>query len=243
MGMTATRVSLCEDLRRLGVELGDILFIHSSFNSLGPVDGGAGAVVQALQDAVGPAGLILMPSFQLLPGAQQLRAAKWNLASTPSTVGWLTEYFRRMPGTMRSDHYSHSVAARGRHAADFVAGHLRQTGFPSPWDHLPWGKTYGFYSPMYRAYAAAGKLLMLGVDYQTSTYVHLVETLYWQCCRGRDPQASWRSLQRLQLGAWWNESGDLTRDRLAQADCCLFNIRTYVDALLNEVDRNPDPYL
>ena len=32
---------LTEDLRNLGVETGDILFMHSSFKSLGPVRGGA----------------------------------------------------------------------------------------------------------------------------------------------------------------------------------------------------------
>ncbi|MBT7549777.1 MAG: aminoglycoside N(3)-acetyltransferase, partial [Gemmatimonadetes bacterium] len=118
MGMTATQVSLCADLCRLGVEPGDILFIHSSFKSLGPVDGGAETVVRALEDAVGSAGLILMPSFQLVPSERDQRAAGWDWATTPSTVGWLTEYFRRMPDTVRSDHYSHSVAARGGRAAD-----------------------------------------------------------------------------------------------------------------------------
>ena len=223
MGMTATQVSLCADLCRLGVEPGDIFFIHSSFKSLGPVDGGAETVVRALEDAVGSAGLILMPSFQLVPSERDQRAGGWDLAPTPSTVGWLTEYFRRMPDTVRSDHYSHSVAARGGRAA--------------------WGKTYGFHSPMYRAYVAAGKLLMLGVDYETSTYVHLVETLYWQRCRSQDPEVSFKGLNRLKLGTWWDETGDMARGRLAQAECRLFSIRTYVNALLGEVTRNPDPYL
>ena len=54
------------DLRRLGVEAGDILFVHSSFKSLGPVEGGAESVIQALEDALGPEGLLLMPSFNLM---------------------------------------------------------------------------------------------------------------------------------------------------------------------------------
>lgn len=241
--MTATRQTLCRDLRALGVEPGDILFIHSSFKSLGPISGGAGTVVRALEDAVGPDGLVLMPSFHLVPKDKEQRAANWDRATTPSTVGWLSEYFRRMPGTVRSDHYSHSVAARGRRAADFTAGHLSAAGFPSPWDRAPWGKTYGFNSPMYRAYSAAGKLLMLGVDYETSTYAHLVETLYWQRRRGSDPQAPYSGLKRPALGAFWDETGILNRGVLGQADGRLFGIRPYVDALLNEVDRNPDPYL
>ena len=125
--MTATCATLGRDLCALGVESGDILFIHSSFKSLGPVDGGASTVVAALEDAVGPDGLVLMPSFSLVPGDKDLRAAKWDRATTPSTVGWLTEYFRQMPGTVRSDHYSHAVAARGRRAeADRRAGCLEE---------------------------------------------------------------------------------------------------------------------
>ena len=62
--MTATRQTLCRDLRELGVEPGDILFIHSSFKSIGPVADGARTVVQAFEDAVGPDGLVLMPSFR-----------------------------------------------------------------------------------------------------------------------------------------------------------------------------------
>ncbi len=56
---------LLRDLGNLGVEAGDVLFVHSSFRSLGPVEGGAGTVVGALEAAVGSEGTILMPSFNL----------------------------------------------------------------------------------------------------------------------------------------------------------------------------------
>lgn len=170
--MRVTKEKLLYNLRDLGVESGDILFIHSSFKSIASVEGGAETVVSALEDAVGPEGLILMPSFNLV--GSDKRAKTWNIETTPSTVGWLTEFFRRMPGTYRSDHYSHSVAARGKGAKDFVAGHLNREGYKSPWDQEPWGKTYGSHSPMYKAYQSDGKILMLGVDYNSSTYIHFV---------------------------------------------------------------------
>ena len=112
---------MARELRKLGVEHGDTLFVHSSFKSLGPVDGGVETVIHALEDAVGSEGLILMPSFDL-EGGRELRAKNWSISTTRSTVGWITEYFRTMPGTYRSDHYSHSVAARGKGARDFAAG-------------------------------------------------------------------------------------------------------------------------
>ena len=235
-----TQQQLESDLRRLGVNPGDILFIHSSFKSLGAVAGGAATVVRALEAAVGPGGLILMPSFNLISAA---REKHWNIASTPSTVGWITEFFRTLPGSIRSDHYSHSVAARGCGGADFVADHRSQQGLASPWDLEPWGRTYGTHSPMYRAYERGGKILMLGVDYDSSTYCHLVETIIWNRQRAQDPDASYPGLERPVLGAFWDGLGRMQRLQVGSSDCRLFGIAEFVDMLVAEVEPNPAPYL
>ena len=42
-----TEKRLVEDLESLGVRKGDLLFIHSSFKSLGAIDGGAATVISA----------------------------------------------------------------------------------------------------------------------------------------------------------------------------------------------------
>jgi aminoglycoside 3-N-acetyltransferase len=172
--MPHTKETLLHDLKNIGVCPGDRLFIHSSFKSLEPVEGGAETVVIALKQAVESDGLVLMPSFNL-KGDFDERAAAWDPETSPSTVGWLTEYFRSRPDTLRSDHYSHSVAAWGGEVKRYIAGHLSQEGLRSPWDRIPWGKTYGTHSPMFQAYNTKGKLLMLGVDYWSST-----------CCRRDD---------------------------------------------------------
>ena len=197
-----SREALVLDLRNLGIEAGDTIFIHSSFRSIGPVIGGAGTVIEAFKDVVGSEGLILMPSFNLV----EKRAETWDIETTPSTVGWLTEFFRQMDGTFRSDHYSHSVASFGKKASDFVADHLSQEGYWSPWDLQPWGRTYGFHSPMYRAYQNGGKLLMLGVDYQSSTYVHFVEVIYWNRKLATNSNSSYVALDRSSLGQFWDVS-------------------------------------
>ena len=238
--MSSDREQLAGDLRELGVAAGDLLFIHSSFRSLGDVEGGAGTVVAALEDVVGPEGLVLMPSFNLVE--KERRTSAWDPETTPSTVGWLTEYLRRMPGTVRSDHYSHSVAARGKGAQAFVAGHRGRRGPISPWDVEPWGCTYGVDSPMHRGYSADGKVLMLGVGYASSTYVHFVEVLYWNRRLVGDPGAEYMWLDRERLGAFWDEDGSLGRGQVGEADCRLFRIRRYVDALLSEVEENEARY-
>jgi len=233
---------LIQDFTNLGIEKGDTLFIHSSFKSLGPVEKEAGTVITALEETVGQDGLILMPSFNLRPSREE-RVASWDVPTTPSTVGWLTEFFRQMPGTYRSDHYSHAVAARGKDAEAFVADHRRREGYQSPWDLHPWGKTYGTHSPMFRAYKSDAKLLMIGVDYNTSTYIHLVEVIHWNKRLADDTEAQFIGLNRPKLGEFWEELGQLRRGRVGDSDCRLFHIKTYVDTLLAEVERNPEPYV
>ena len=239
---THTVDTLSSDLRNLGIESGDTLFIHSSFKSLGRVDGGASTVVRALENATNPDGLILMPSFNLLEDTRR-RAETWNPNTTPSTVGWLTEFFRAMPGTYRSDHYSHSVAARGRNARTFVAGHRDRKGRSSPWDRDPWGKTYGDNSPMVRAYAGGGKLLMLGVTYETSTFIHLVEVICWHRRLENEPHAGYAWINRMALGAFWDKNGRLNRGRVGNSRARLFSIETYVDSLVAEFERAPEAYM
>jgi aminoglycoside 3-N-acetyltransferase len=238
--MPYTSETIAGNLNTLGVKRADILFIHSSFKSLGTIEDGAESVVRALEIAVGPDGLILMPSFNLVEADR--RARSWNIETTPSTVGWLTEFFRLMPGTHRSDHYSHSVAARGKYAHAFVADHASLEGLPSPWDLPPWGKTYGTRSPMVKAYNAEGMILMIGVDYSTSTYIHLVETFYWDKCRSIDDSAKYRYLKRPELGEFWENCGRLHKGSVGNAQCRMFSIRNFVDTLLAEVERDPAPY-
>ena len=199
------------------------------------------AVLGALEDAVGPQGLILMPSFNLID--EEKRTKVWNVQTTPSTVGWLTEFFRRMPWTYRSDHSSHSVAARGKEAAEFVSGHLICEGFKSPWDREGWGRTFGTHSPMFRAYQANGKILLLGVDYVSSTYVHFVEVIQWNERLIQDPKAPYPRLDRPALGSFWDRLNRLNRGSVGHADCRLFEIKDYVDTLFHEVENNPLPYL
>lgn len=232
----STKDTLAADLQRLGVRAGDTLFVHSSYRSLGPVEGGAGAVVAALEQAIGPQGLLLMPSFNLVEGD---RAKAWDHAASPATTGYLCEYFRTMPGTVRSDHYSHAVAARGREAAEIVAGHRDKLGMVSTWDLEPWGKTYGSNSPMIRAYDADGKVLMLGVDYHSSTYLHVVEVTWWNRRLAENPGAKFQYVQREVLGARWDEMGRMSRGKVGAADCRLFSIRDYVDTMLAFAVANP----
>ena len=234
-----TRFSLATDFTRLGIESGDTVFIHSSYKSMGNIDGGAATVILAIEDAVGSAGLILMPSFNLVD--YDSRAGSWDIDTTQSTVGWLTEYFRKMPGTYRSDHYSHSVAARGNKSREFMSGYSRD-GYKSNWDIEPWSRPFGVQSPMNMAYEKCGKILMLGVDYTSSTYLHFVEAIYWNRVLNENPDALYPLLDRPAVGKFWDKEEKVTTGLVGDAECRLFGIKPYVQKVLKEVSDNPDPY-
>ena len=237
-----TSAQLCDNLKTLGIEIGDILFVHSSFKSLGTVQGGAGTVIAALENALGANGLLLMPSFNLI-GDREQRARSWDIKETESSVGWLTEYFRLMP---RDAQIRPLLPLRGSTRTrcqkfrcwSFIPGE----GMASPWDRSPWGKTYGTNSPMIRAYEQNGKILMLGVDYQSSTYIHVVEVMFWNERLKENPDAEFIWLDRIRLGEVWDRSGILETGKVGDASCRLFQIRAYVDQLLDIVRNDPDSY-
>ncbi|NLL84173.1 MAG: AAC(3) family N-acetyltransferase [Lentisphaerae bacterium] len=242
--MSYNRQTIASDLRCIGVEAGDTVFVHSSYRSIGIVDDGAGAVIGAFEDVLGDDGLLMMPSFNLAAKGNEARAAVWDVEKCPATTGWLTEFFRKMPGTYRSNHYSHAVAARGKGAEEVVAGHLENEGLISPWDYPPWGRTYGTHSPMYKAYRCGrGKVLMLGVDYKSSTYCHVVEVMFWGWRRKFDPDAGYEYIRRGAAGEFWDSVGRLTQGKVGDAWCRLFSISDFVETLLAEVKRDPDRFL
>ena len=93
---------------------------------------------------------------------------------------------------------------------------------------------------MFRAYREGGRLLMLGVDYESSTYRHLVETICWNRRLRRDPKAGFRALDWKRIGEFWDRAGALKRGLVGDAPCRLFSIHEYVDTLVDVACGHPD---
>lgn len=169
---------LSGDLGALGVLPGDVVMVHASLRAVGPVDGGAAAVVAALEEAVGPDGTLLMTLgarddwawVNDRPEAERpgllADAVPFDAAVTPADpdVGVLAEVFRTMSGTVVSDHPEGRFGARGR-----LAGELTTD--------VPWDDYYGPGSPLERLVDAGGKVLRLGADPDTVTLTHYAEAL------------------------------------------------------------------
>ena len=104
-------------LRNLGVEAGCVFMPHTSLKAIRPVAGGAQTVVDALLEAVGPSGTLVMPTFTF----SFCRTGIWDRATSPSEMGALTEIVRSLPGAKRSLHPIYSVAAIGPLAEEYGA--------------------------------------------------------------------------------------------------------------------------
>ncbi|MHB0877257.1 MAG: AAC(3) family N-acetyltransferase [Anaerolineae bacterium] len=160
-----TGEAIRDGLRALGIAAGDSLILHCALSSIGHVvrrvpgeqRGGADALIDGVLAAVGPEGTVMMP---VLPDIY----VPFDVSRSPSTVGQVSEVFWRRPEARRSRHPSHSVAAIGARARELTEGHEHT---------LPTGPD----SPYERLCRLGGWVLLLGVDQDRNTMLHLAETL------------------------------------------------------------------
>lgn len=173
-----TRSQLAAELRKLGVQPGDILEVHAGLRSVGEVVVGADAIVVALLDAVGPKGTLVVVATwdspisemaEWTPDVQALYRAEapaFDPARSPITRdnGWIAERIRTWPGALRGHHPEMGVVALGARAQWVIE--------PQP-DDL----AFGVGTPYDRIKNASGKVLMLGAPLETITMLHHAETL------------------------------------------------------------------
>jgi len=171
---------LREDLQKLGVRPGDILFVHSSLSSIGWVCGGEVTVCNALLDAVGKDGTIVMPAHT----RSNSDPAEWEAPPVPAAwhdtiretmpafdpdrsltegVGKIPECFRHYPETYRSNHPQTSFSANGKDAVYITEGHALTPQF-------------GDDSPIGRGLKKDAKVLLIGVGYDRCSALHYAET-------------------------------------------------------------------
>lgn len=154
-GAPRTQSDLIEDLRRIGLRPGDRVVVHSSYRSIGPVDGGPGAVVDALLDVIGPEGLLVVPTFTY-------DTARFDPLRELGRTGVVSETTRARPGAHRSLHPAYSVAAIGDGAEGICRDHERHAGTDVG-------------TPLDRLATAGGLVLLVGVGATSNTTVHVGE--------------------------------------------------------------------
>jgi aminoglycoside 3-N-acetyltransferase len=227
---------IVDQLRALGVEQGDVLLVHTSFRAIRPIEGGPVGLIAALRDALGPNGTLVMPSWT---GSDD---EPFDPAKTPasSDLGIVTDMFWRIPGVLRSNH-PFAMAAMGT-AADFITSDPLR--FP----------IHGRETPVARVHERDGKVLLLGVDHDADTMIHLAELIAEVPYRvpkhitvlKEDKPTRIEYLendhccQRFNLAnEWLRARGFQSEGRVGHAHARLIRSRDIVDVVLDQLRRDP----
>ena len=149
---------LKQEIQSLGIAKGATLFVHCSLKAIG-AETQAETLIGALRDAVSEDGTLMFPTFT------SRQEDYFDPDNTPSVVGVVTEVFRKMPGTLRSKHPRHPVAAQGPLAHQLLDGHENAVG------------PCGLDTPFERHARMGGQLLLIGVDFDTLTLLHTAEAI------------------------------------------------------------------
>ncbi|MAE64522.1 MAG: hypothetical protein CMJ18_09660 [Phycisphaeraceae bacterium] len=171
MNDEVTKPDIVTGLAGLGIAPAAHIMVHASLSKFGHVDGGAATVVEALREAAGPGGAVVVPSFRdaIRSDSYTLRECREQCpqALCPSRergyTGAVGETVRALDDAIRSCHPTHSWVGIGGGAEELLSGHRES---PTP---------CGRESPFVRLMQQDGFLLLLGVNVRALTNVHVVE--------------------------------------------------------------------
>lgn len=230
------KAELVAQLHALGVRRGAVLLVHTSFRAVRPVEGGPLGVIDALREALGPGGTLVMPSWS---GDDDMPFDPLTSPASPD-LGVVADTFWRQPGVARSDH-PFALAAAGPQAERITSGAL-----PLP-PHAP-------ASPVGKAYDLDGQVLLLGVGHDADTTLHLAELLAGVPYRvakyctvlqeGRPVRIEYEEndhcCARFALADDWLRARGLQREgRVGHAEARLVRSRDIVAVALEHLAHNP----
>jgi aminoglycoside 3-N-acetyltransferase len=138
---------------------------HSAFKPESGFRGRTGDVTDTLLKAIGDSGNLIMMSlpYRSMTYTYLKSGQPFDVRSTPSGMGLITEFFRRRKGVLRSLSPTHPVLAYGPKAEWIVADHeqcLHPCGPGSPFD---------------KALDLEGKLVFFDTTLHTMTFFHWIE--------------------------------------------------------------------
>jgi len=150
---------LVAGLSQIGLTDGDVLMVHSSYKSLGGVDGGAETVIDALREIVGTQGTVLFPTFNFQSWTE---THYFDIRETYSKMGVITELARLRPNAVRTPHPIYSFAVLGAQKDEFV-----DCSDPEAYGH---NSVFGLFHKL------NGMMLSIGLHFNdTFSMIHYVE--------------------------------------------------------------------
>ena len=157
-----TRNDIFRLLDSFGVRHDDVLTIHASLRSPGPIEGGADGLIDALKAYLCD-GLLLIPTHTWDSVTRE--SPVFDVRSTVPCIGTLAKVAAFRPDAVRTLHPTHSLALFGREAADYARGEERATS-PAPVGGC-----------LQRLYQRQGEILLLGVGHNRNTFFHAVDEM------------------------------------------------------------------
>ena len=252
-----TKEDICRALSELKIETGDTVLVHSSLKSMGYVEGGAETVIEALLMSVGDSGTIVMPTFTQKDFVNAYDT--WHI-DKPSDTGYITEIFRKYPGSIRSDQATHSVTANGKQAKYITE------------NHTAYGRRFGVFgdtpfcvsSPWQKLYDMNAKVVLIGVSMKYNTSKHLTEyILVEKALNGiksnsdrlkmqamlrnhrhfDDKRFLWPFLNGEKHQELCLKNGLVLRTQCGNAQFLCYRIKDTLNLLENDVTANPEQWL
>lgn len=236
-------------LAQMGLVSGDLLAAHVSLSSMGQVEGGAEALLDALQAVIGSNGTLLMPRF--VPYVHFEGVYDPNHLP-PTVTGRVADSLRERPSAILSLHPSHPVVAVGPQARAVTGGHhlVSPIGVDSPFDRLA---------------RMGGKVLLLGVNQRVNSTIHVGEAHarvpYWGHPRPDRPDGLWMldeageklwlpleevpgdSYGFVQIEPFLKARGLIQYGRIGRARVRLMPGQALIDAVVEYLAQRPDGLL
>jgi aminoglycoside 3-N-acetyltransferase len=174
-----SRTDLSAGFRDLGIVSGDTVMLHASIRAVGEIAGGPDEIHLALKDVLTPEGTLMMyascPAFYDEVGRGHLSSSQERdlleklpafdalTARSQRDNGALVELFRTYPGSMVNSHVARFVVW-GKHAEYLIS-------------KQPWNYAFGRDTALERFVDLDGRILLLGCDHDTVTFLHYAEHL------------------------------------------------------------------
>jgi aminoglycoside N3'-acetyltransferase len=231
-----TQAVVTDQLRTLRVREGGVVLVHSSFRATRPVQGGVLGLIAAMRQALGPDGTLVMPSETA--DDDEI----FDPATTPpaAALGAVPGLFWRLPGVQRSRHFA-AFAAIGPEAERIVSAPLTLP------PHAPG-------SPISVVHQLDGQVLLLGVEHDCNSMMHLAEIVggapyrvprhYTELRDGRPARVDYgendHCCQRFVLaGEWLKAEGLQSEGRVGYAEARLAYARDIVHLVTQRVAADP----
>lgn len=113
-----TKRQLKDAFSRMNVNAGKTVLVHSSYKSLGTIEGGPQAVIDVLIELIGTQGTLLFPTFNFTSWTE---THYFDVRHTPSEMGILTEMARNRSEFKRTKHPIYSFVVAGPLQDDFCS--------------------------------------------------------------------------------------------------------------------------